>query len=53
MQRHGETDISKTQLDTYGDGDDAPTRQHEPKSTELDRYEDDEVVTAPWGPRVG
>jgi hypothetical protein len=52
METQGQNDTSHTQLDQYGDADDTPTRQHQPGKTQLDPYEDDEVVTAPWGPRA-
>jgi hypothetical protein len=50
MQAHSGNDTSGSHLEQYDDGDDAPTRQHPAGEAELDRYEDDEVVTAPWPP---
>jgi hypothetical protein len=50
MPTHSQNDTSGSRLEQYEDADDAPTRQHPAGETELDRYEDDEVVTAPWPP---
>jgi hypothetical protein len=49
MQRQGHDEPSRTDHHSDGDDDDAPTRQHSTE-TELGRYEDDEVATAPWPP---
>jgi hypothetical protein len=51
MQRQTHDEGSGTELEHY-DGEDAPTRQHRGADRDLNRYEDDEVATAPWPPQV-
>jgi hypothetical protein len=49
MQQQAHSD-SVTHLDEYDDaGDSATSRLHAPDSN-LQPYEDDEIVTAPWPP---
>ena len=50
MQTHGQENTSDTQLEQYEDSDDARTRQLPAGDGELGRYDDDEIVTAPWPP---
>ncbi|MEO8180241.1 MAG: hypothetical protein ABI895_15505 [Deltaproteobacteria bacterium] len=51
MQRQTRDEGSGTELEHY-DAEDAPTRQHRSGDRDLNRYEDDEVATAPWPPQL-
>jgi len=44
------TESSNTELEQYNDGDDPPTHPQRGGEKDLNRYEEDEVATAPWPP---
>lgn len=52
MTQHGDTNNMGLDLDPYGDGDEATLRREPARDAGLDPYEEDEVATAPWTPRV-
>jgi hypothetical protein len=51
MQQQMHDEGSGSELEHF-DGEDAPTGQHRSADRDLSRYEDDEVATAPWPPRL-
>ena len=48
MNRRGETDSVGTNLDRYGDGDEATIRRESASEAELEYYDEDDVATVPW-----
>ena len=50
MQRQGHDNSSSTHLEHFDGGDDTPTGPHRGGERDLNRYEEEEVATAPWPP---
>lgn len=50
-QSHSAEKLLGAELEHYDDGEDNPTHEHPAAAPELGRYDDDDVVTAPWPPR--
>ena len=51
MSTRGQEHESGSNVERYGDADEA-TQRHPHSDTDLHRYDDDEVKTAPWGPKL-
>jgi hypothetical protein len=52
MSTLGQDHDSGSTVERYGDLDEATIQRHPHSDTDLHRYDDDDVKTAPWGPKL-